>query len=228
MKTVKVVVKRDKIEKIYHVPYIEKMRVLDSLFYIQENKQPDLAFRWNCGEGVCGSCAAEVNGKPVLMCKMEVTERMEELNIKPLKVFPIIKDLVTDPKEVYEKLSQLKPFYTGGRSKELITIHDAEIKETQEMRKCIDCFICYDSCHVIRNHPNLAFPGPMNIVKAVGLDKHPHEQTERSNLLDKEGLRSCNVTRCCSENCPQKIKITEDAIIWAKERAVSLRRKQKK
>ena len=108
------------------------------------------------------------------------------------------------------------------------TIHDEEIKETQEMRKCIDCFICYDSCHVIRNHPNLPFSGPMNIVKAVGLDKHPNEQSERSSLLEKEGLWNCNVTRCCTQNCPQNIKITEDAIIWAKERAVSLRRKQKK
>ena len=116
MKSVKVVVKRDAVEKVYHVPYTEKMRVLDSLLYIQENNQPDLAFRWNCGEGICGSCAAEVNGKAVLMCKMEITEKMEELNIRPLKVFPVIKDLVTDPSEIYEKLSRLKPFYTGGKS----------------------------------------------------------------------------------------------------------------
>ena len=149
-----------------------------------------------------------------------------EIKIEPLKVFPVIKDLVTDPSEIYNKLAKLKPYFTG-KQKKFMEIHDEEIKETQEMRKCINCFICYDSCHVIRNHPNLPFTGPMNIVKAVAVAKHPKEKSEKLPLLVKEGLWNCNVTRCCTQNCPQKIKITEDAIIWAKERAVSLGKKRK-
>ena len=94
------------------------------------------------------------------------------------------------------------------------------------MRKCIDCFICYDSCHVIRNHPELKFSGPVNVVKVVALDRHPQEKSERSQLLEKEGLWNCNLSRCCTLNCPQKIKVSEDAITWAKERAVSLRNKK--
>ncbi len=222
---IKIFIKRSDGTKEYAVPFSKKMMVLDALFYIQENSEPDLAFRWNCGEGICGSCAAEVNGKPVLMCKAEITEAMKAISILPLKVFPIIKDLVTDPKEVYEKLTRLKPYFTGNNKKGLFSIQDKEIKEAQEMRRCIDCFICYDSCHVIRNHQNLKFTGPMNIVKATSFDKHPYEKAERASLLEKEGLWNCNVTRCCSQNCPQKIKITENAIIWSKERAVSLRKK---
>lgn len=226
MKKIKVTIKGKDTQNTYDVPYSQKMRVLDALFYIQEKIKPDISFRWNCGEGICGSCAAEVNGDPVLMCKKEITS--DSISIKPLSVFPVVKDLVTDPKKVYEKLSNLKPYFTGEQTKkDFFIIHDDEIKETQEMRKCIDCFICYDSCHVIRNHPNLKFPGPINIVKTAALDKHPKEKTERSPLLEKEGLLNCNVTRCCQQNCPQDIKITEDAIIWEKERSVDLKNKKK-
>ncbi|MBI4167566.1 MAG: 2Fe-2S iron-sulfur cluster binding domain-containing protein [Candidatus Aenigmarchaeota archaeon] len=222
---IKVTVKRGKEVKIYKVPFRLKMRVLDALLYIQENQEPDLAFRWNCGEGICGSCAAEVNGKAVLMCKEEVKENTKGITIEPLSVFPVIKDLVTDPSDVYKKLDKLKPYYTGAeQEKRFYKIFDKEIKETQEMRKCINCFICYDSCHVIRNHPDLKFTGPMNIVKAVAFDKHPKEKTGRAGLLEKEGLWNCNVTRCCTQNCPQKIKITENAIIWSKERSHDMKK----
>lgn len=223
MKSVKVIIKRKGNEKIYPVKYCPKMRVLDALLFIQENTEPDLAFRWNCGEGICGSCAAEVNGKPVLTCKKEITSDMKIIRVEPLKVFPLIKDLVVDPSEAYEKLSKLKPYFTGSH-KANYKIYDEEIREVQEMKKCIDCFICYDSCHVIRNHPDLKFTGPMNIVKAAALDKHPNEKSERANILEREGLWNCNLSRCCTLNCPQKIKITEDAIIWEKERAVSLKK----
>ncbi|MEK6862098.1 MAG: 2Fe-2S iron-sulfur cluster-binding protein [Nanoarchaeota archaeon] len=227
MRKINVTVKRSgNIEKSYLVPYSPKMMVLDALFFIQENIEPDLAFRWNCGEGICGSCAAEVNRKPVLMCKMEITPDMQTLYIEPMKAFPLIKDLVTDPSEVYEKLSRLKPYFTGPKKKTFSEIHEDEVKEIQEMRKCIDCFICYDSCHVIRNHPELKFSGPVNVVKVVALDRHPQEKSERSQLLEKEGLWNCNLSRCCTLNCPQKIKVSEDAITWAKERAVSLRNKK--
>ena len=222
MKEIKIIVKRSDGEKVYTIPFSPKMHVLGSLFYIQENIEPDLAFRWNCGEGICGSCAAEVNGKPVLMCKTEITSVMETIKIDPLKVFPVVKDLVTDPSEIYSKLAKLKPYFTGEEKKdEFRKIHDKEIEEVQEMRKCINCFICYDSCHVIRNHPEVKFTGPMNVLKATSWDKHPDEKSERVPLLGEEGIWNCNVSRCCTNNCPQKIRITDDALIPAKERIIS-------
>jgi succinate dehydrogenase / fumarate reductase, iron-sulfur subunit len=220
MKEIKITVKRSEKEETYTIPFISKMHVLEALFHIQENVEPDLAFRWNCREGICGSCAAEVNGRPVLMCKTEITPEMENIRIEPLKVFPVIKDLVTDPSEVYDKLAKLKPYFTGEKKNEFRKIYDEEIKEVQDMRKCINCFICYDSCHVIRNHPDLKFTGPMNVLKATAMDKHPYEKNERVPLLKEEGIWNCNVSKCCTTNCPQGIKITDDALIPAKERAI--------
>ena len=214
-------VKRNDGEKTYSVPFEPKMRILDALLFIQENLEPDLAFRWNCGEGVCGSCAGEVNGKPVLTCKTEILENMQNIRIEPLKVFPVIKDLVTDPEKVYKKLERLKPYFTGRQQENFSTIFEKEALKSQEMRKCIDCFICYDSCHVIREHPNISFTGPINIVKAVAQDSHPNNNFSRTLLLEKEGVKFCNVTRCCTENCPQNIKITENAIISVKEKIIS-------
>jgi len=88
MHPIDITIKKSSGESTYSIPFAPKMRVLDALFYIQENLDPDLAFRWNCGEGICGSCAAEVDGKPVLMCKKEITPRMFSTKISPLKAFP--------------------------------------------------------------------------------------------------------------------------------------------
>lgn len=223
MKRLTVKIARNSGMTTYKVPCTPSMKVLDVVLRIQETLEPDLAFRWNCGEGICGSCAAEVNGKPVLMCKAPLHGEM--LTIAPLKVFPVIKDLVTDPSEVYAKLSRLKPYSSLKKGKGFHTIFDEQVRDVQNMRKCIDCFICYDSCHVIRNHKDLPFPGPLQILKAVSFDRHPGEKKERVSLLDKEGLWNCNMSRCCSESCPQGIKVSEDAITWAKEHSISLRKK---
>ncbi len=217
----KMSVKRSDGVKIYSVPYEPKMRILDALLFIQEKLEPDLAFRWNCGEGVCGSCAGEVDGRPVLMCKKEITKDMRDIRVEPMKVFPVIKDLVTDPGKVYEKLARLKPYFTGKKQSNFPTVYEKEAAKSQEMRKCIDCFICYDSCHVIRNHPQMGFTGPLNIVKAAAQDSHPLNTFSRTKLLEKEGVKFCNVSRCCTENCPQDIKITEHAIIPLKEKIIS-------
>ncbi len=224
MKLLTVNIARSTGMKTYTIPFFPSIKVLDALFHIQEHLEPDLAFRWNCGEGICGSCAAEVNGKPVLMCKTPVHEGT--LTITPLKVFPVIKDLVTDPHDAYAKLARLKPYSSLRETKSFHTIFDKQVRDVQEMRKCIDCFICYDSCHVIRNHTPQSFPGPLAILKTVSFDRHPEEKKQRVPLLEKEGLWSCNMSRCCSQNCPQDIKISEDAITWAKEQSISLRKKQ--
>lgn len=223
MKKIEIIIDRGKKKgkKTYFVPFTSRMRILGALFYIQENLEPDLAFRWNCGEGICGSCAAEINGKPVLMCKEEIKSNAKKIIIEPMKAFPTIKDLVTDPAQVYLKLEKLKPYFTGKKKKgEFYKINENEVEEVQAMRKCIDCFICYDSCHVVRDHPSSKFPGPMNILKAASLDKHPKEEFNRSALLEKEGIWNCNISRCCTQNCPQGIRITDDAIIPEKEKSV--------
>jgi len=207
--------------KNYMVPFVDKIRVLGAMKHIQENLDGDLAFRWNCGEGICGSCAVEMDGKPVLACKTEILENTKKLTLGPLKAFPIIKDFVFDRSKVDEQAKRIKPYLiTNNKEESFWKMHENDIKDSAEMRTCIDCLICHDSCHVIRN-TNLKFLGPRNIVKAAALEKHPMNSFNRSKLLKEEGLWNCNVTRCCTDNCPQDIQITQNAIIPFKEKDVN-------
>jgi succinate dehydrogenase/fumarate reductase iron-sulfur protein len=88
--------KNEEIE--YKVPVEPGMVVLDAIHWIQANEAPDLAVRWNCKAAKCGSCSAEVNGKPALMCKSRLDHfpAGEPIRVRPMKTFPIVKDLVTD------------------------------------------------------------------------------------------------------------------------------------
>jgi len=204
----------------YEVPYVKGMKVLDAVRYIQRNLDGTLAYRWNCREGICGSCAMEVDGKPVLTCKTEVRGKML---IEPMLSFPCVKDLVADVREVREKLAKLSPWLAPrpeeDAKKEFWRIKEHELHEAEEARLCIECYICYDVCHVIRNHKELPFPGPVNIVHAVGLDRHPKDSMDRSLFMHKD-IWNCNMNRCCSSSCPQGIRITENFITYAKERIV--------
>lgn len=209
----------------HEVPFERGMKLLDALKQIQK-QDPSLAFRWNCGEGVCGSDAMRLDGKPVLACKTTLTEDMTEqedpLRVEPLQVFPVIKDLVADYSQVYEKEAQLEPYFQGEEPRgEYYEMHEEEVATAQEMRQCINCMACYDVCHVLREQMK-DFAGPRNIVKVSSMEFHPKDVGDRAPLLADEGaIDKCNVTRCCSQICPQDITITQDAIIPHKERAVT-------
>ncbi|MDY6788530.1 MAG: 2Fe-2S iron-sulfur cluster-binding protein [Candidatus Nanohaloarchaea archaeon] len=208
----------------YKVPFTPGMKLLDALHIIQQEKDSTLAVRWNCGEGICGSDAVRLDGQPVLACKTRISEEWAEKEepavVEPLKAFPVIKDLVADYSEAYEKEQKLTPYFEGESPEgEFYTMYESDVDRAQEMRKCINCMICYDVCHVIRDG-ELKFLGPRNIVKASGIDFHPKDDVDRASQLEVEGLNNCNVTRCCSFSCPQDINITENAIIEQKERVI--------
>lgn len=205
----------------FHVPWHEKMRLLDALRWIQQNRDASLAVRWNCGEGVCGSDGMRVNGKPVLACKTEITQEWleRENTVEPMKTLPVVKDLVVDHDEVYDKEKKITPFFRGTSQEDFRDMSEEETRHAQEMRKCISCMLCYDVCHAIRN--DLDFVGPRNMVKAASFSYHPGDEENRVPDRVEGGMENCNVTRCCSEICPQDINITENAIIPFKEQAVS-------
>ncbi len=211
----------------YEVPWEPHMKVLDALKQVQK-QDPTLAVRWNCGEGVCGSDAMRVDGKPVLACKTEIPEawcdRDTPPRIEALQVFPTIKDLVADYEEVWEKEKKFKPHFEGAEPKGedgFYEMKEREVEQAQQMRKCINCMACYDVCHVLRQQMK-QYAGPRNIVKVASFEYHPKDIENRTELLDTEGnIDLCNVTRCCSNVCPQGINITTDAIIPQKEHAVS-------
>src|SRR5262245_7867772 len=208
--------------KQYTVPIAPGMVVLDALHYIQGHLEPDLAVRWNCKAGKCGSCSAEVNGRPRLICKtrMDSLPQDKPITIRPMKSFPVIKDLVTDVSWNYEVNKKIPPFTPKPDAKWVMFQEDMD--RVQEFRKCIECFLCQNVCHVLRDHQlKDKFFGPRFMVRIAGVEMHPMDSLDRTDLLKGDGgVGYCNITKCCTEVCPEDIHITDNAIIPLKERVV--------
>jgi succinate dehydrogenase / fumarate reductase iron-sulfur subunit len=206
----------------YKVPIAPGMVVLDALHYIQGHLSPDLAVRWNCKAGKCGSCSAEVNGRPRLTCKtrMDALPLDQPIVVHPMKTFPVIKDLVTDVSWNYKVNKKIPPFQPRANTD--WKFFQEDVDRVQEFRKCIECFLCQNVCHVLRDHGQMEqFAGPRFFVRVAGLEMHPLDGVSRVKLLKEEmGVGLCNITKCCTEVCPEEIHITDNAIIPLKERVV--------
>jgi succinate dehydrogenase / fumarate reductase, iron-sulfur subunit len=208
----------------YETEIGEGMVVLDAVHQIQAEQANDLAVRWNCKAGKCGSCSAEINGMPKLLCmtRMDQVPTDKPITIQPMKAFPIIKDLVTDVSVNYrvkkriKKFKPRKPDAADGTWR----MAQSDIDRVQEFRKCIECFLCQDVCHVLREHSlHEKFAGPRHMVYTAALEMHPLDVEDRTEDLKKqEGIGFCNITKCCTTVCPEKITITDNAIIPLKER----------
>ena len=202
------------------------MVVLDALHYIQGYLAPDLAVRWNCKAGKCGSCSAEVNGMPRLMCMTRLSELDlgKPVTIAPMHAFPSIRDLVTDVSWNFRVKKKIKPFKPRKPDAPDGTWRMAQedVDRVQEFRKCIECFLCQDVCHVLREHKKFdEFIGPRFFVYAAQLEMNPLDTENRVPELKKEfGIGYCNITKCCTKVCPESITITDNAIIPLKERVV--------
>jgi succinate dehydrogenase / fumarate reductase iron-sulfur subunit len=207
----------------YRVPVREGMVVLDAVLWVQANMASDLAVRWNCKAAKCGSCSAEIDGFPRLMCKTPITEYGTRVSVAPMKAFPIIKDLVTDVSWNYQVNKEIPPFTPSEKdlsSSEPWRMQQKDVERVMEFRKCIECFLCQDVCHVLRSHDLKGmFQGPRFMVRIASLEMHPKDVLDRRALLKgKAGIGYCNVTKCCTEVCPEHIHITDNAIIPLKER----------
>src|SRR3982751_6485790 len=212
--------------KDYETPVSEGMVVLDAVHQIQAEQANDLAVRWNCKAGKCGSCSAEVNGMPKLMCMTRLDQLPvdEPVTMEPMKAFPHVRDLVTDVSWNYEvkkkiqKFTPRKPDAPDGTWR----MQQSDIDRVQEFRKCIECFLCQDVCHVLRDHQkHEEFIGPRFLVYAAALEMHPLDTENRTEELKNAfGIGYCNITKCCTKVCPEHITITDNAIIPLKERVV--------
>src|SRR5678810_1124717 len=202
------------------------MVVLDVVHKIQAEEANDLACRWNCKAGKCGSCSAEVNGKPRLMCMTRLSEIPldKPITIEPMKTFPIVRDLATDVSWNFRVKKKIKPFKPRAPDAPDGTwrMAQADIDRVQEFRKCIECFLCQDVCHVLRDHHmHEQFIGPRFLVYAAALEMHPLDTEDRvADLKREHGIGYCNITKCCTKVCPESITITDNAIIPLKERVV--------
>jgi succinate dehydrogenase / fumarate reductase iron-sulfur subunit len=197
--------------------------VLDIIHRLQATQAPDLAVRWNCKAGKCGSCSAEVNGRPRLLCmtRMSTFTEDETVTVTPLRAFPVVRDLVTDVSFNYAKAREVPAFAPPALAPGDYRMAQVDVERSQEFRKCIECFLCQDICHVVRDHEDNkpAFSGPRYLMRIAELDMHPLDQADRRAVARTEhGLGMCNITKCCSEVCPEHIKITDNALIPLKER----------
>lgn len=200
--------------------------VLDIIHRLQATQASDLAVRWNCKAGKCGSCSAEINGRPRLMCmtRMSTFTEAEVIAVTPLRAFPVIRDLVTDVSFNYQKAREIPAFAPpAGVAAGDYRMEQVDVQRSQEFRKCIECFLCQDTCHVVRDHEDnkAAFAGPRFLMRVAELDMHPLDARDRQrDAQEQHGLGFCNITKCCTEVCPEHIKITDNALIPMKERVV--------
>ena len=210
----------------YETEYDKGMVVLDVVHKIQAEQANDLAVRWNCKAGKCGSCSAEVNGMPKLMCmtRMNTLPADEPVRIEPLRAFPVMRDLVTDVSWNYDAKRSIRPFQPRPPDAPDGTwrMKQKDVERAQEFRKCIECYLCQDVCHVLRDHHlHDRFVGPRFFVHIGQLEMHPLDTVDRSEDLRKaHGIGYCNITKCCTKVCPEHIAITDNAIIPLKERVV--------
>ncbi len=210
----------------YETSISEGMVVLDAVRQIQAEQAPDLAFRWNCKAGKCGSCSAEINGMPRLMCMTRLADLplQKPISVEPMKTFPLIKDLTTDVSWNFRVKKKIKPFKPRPPDAPdgSWRILQEDIDRVQEFRKCIECFLCQDVCHVLReHHKHDEFIGPRFLVHVAALEMHPLDTEDRLEELKKaHGVGFCNITKCCTKVCPEEITITDNAIIPLKERVV--------
>ena len=208
----------------YSTTVTEGMVVLDAVHQIQAEQAPDLAVRWNCKAGRCGSCSAEVNGMPKLMCMTRLADlpRDRPVTVEPMKAFPRIRDLVTDVSWNYRVKTTITPFTPRPPDAPDGTwrMQQGDVDRVMEFRKCIECFLCQDVCHVLRDHRmHDRFIGPRFLVHAAALEMHPLDTADRrSELRNAQGIGLCNITKCCTKVCPEGITITDNAIIPLKER----------
>jgi succinate dehydrogenase / fumarate reductase iron-sulfur subunit len=204
----------------------EGMVVLDAVHQIQAEQANDLAVRWNCKAGKCGSCSAEVNGNPRLMCmtRLNQLDLSAPVTIEPMRAFAPIRDLVTDVSWNFRAKTSIKRFKPRPPDAPDGTwrMAQADVERVQEFRKCIECFLCQDVCHVLRDHQLFdEFVGPRHLVYAAALEMHPLDTEDRTRDLKRtHGVGYCNITKCCTTVCPEGITITDNAIIPLKERVI--------
>ena len=209
----------------YSISLEKGMVVLDALHRVQVEHANDLAVRWNCKAGKCGSCSMEINGKPKLACMTRLSDYTDDdlITIQPMKTFPVIKDLVSDVSWNYKQNKKIPPFNPGDKQngKDRV-MYQQDVERIQEFRKCIECYLCQDVCHVLRDQGQKEkFVGPRFMIRLASLEMHPLDVEDRIPQIKAEfGSGMCNITRCCTEVCPEHIQITDNGIIPLKERVV--------
>ncbi len=201
-------------ELIYYVPLQKGMTVLDALNYIKDKVDGTLSYRFSCRMGICGSCAVQVNGKPVLACCTQVADVMKkEIIIEPLPNFPLIKDLVVDFSFFMNKYKNLKPFLLRKKP----ATFEKEIPQTVNEHSriwsyslCIKCGICFAACPT---SPDENFLGPTHLSTLYRFMADSRDQGLKERLvICQENAWLCTQCSSCNLTCPKEVEIAESIV----------------
>jgi len=201
--------------RAYTVPREDAQTVLDVVTHIQRRLDPTLAYRFACRVGMCGSCAMTVNGKPRWTCRTHVAEvaRDDRLEIGPLAHLPIVRDLVTDMREFFDKWARAR-----GRFQPTVTRRDefARVEPASSARRaadagieCIGCGVCYAACEVVTALPDYLGPAALNRAWTLVNDARDGASVERlAAVAGDAGCHACHTHESCTERCPKHLSPT--------------------
>ena len=202
--------------QLFEVPRHASQTVLDVVTYIQRELDPTLAYRFACRVGMCGSCAMTVNGLARWTCRTHIDKAIRngnEITLEPLRNLPVIRDLVTDMREFFDKWGRAKGRFEGG-----LTRKDdfQRVKPDSESRKhadagieCIGCGVCYSACDVVKWNPEYLGPAALNRAWTLIKDERDAKTMERLRAVAGDaGCHACHTHMSCTERCPKQISPT--------------------
>jgi fumarate reductase iron-sulfur subunit len=199
----------------FDVPRHESQTVLDVVTYIQRMLDPTLAYRFACRVGMCGSCAMTVNGQARWTCRTHVdaVAKNGELSVAPLRNLPVVRDLVTDMREFFDKWARAKGQFEGAKTRRddfaPISSASESRKEIDAAIECIGCGVCYASCDVVSWNPDYLGPAALNRAWTLTKDERDVAKAARLEAVAGDaGCHACHTHQSCTERCPKQISPT--------------------
>jgi succinate dehydrogenase/fumarate reductase iron-sulfur protein len=198
----------------HEIELAEKASILDGLFALQRGPCPDLAFRFSCRVGMCGSCAMVVNGRERLTCSTLASEAGKKLTIEPLRNLPVVRDLAVDFKPFFAAYQKVTPNFIPREdlsSNDFYSIpHSSpEWKALNHQPQCIDCGSCYSACTLVTLNPR--YLGPMALHRALNLIVDPRDKARAARMrvvASESGAFRCHTLGNCRDACPRGISPT--------------------
>jgi fumarate reductase iron-sulfur subunit len=211
----RVLVDRGDRHQEFQVPREPSQTVLDVVTYIQRKLDPTLAYRYACRVGMCGSCAMTVNGVPRWTCRTHVDKvvRNETLEVGPLRNLPVIRDLVTDMREFFDKWARAQGRFHGERTRrddfQEVKPASPERRQVDAGIECIGCGVCYAACDVVAWNRDYLGPAALNRAWTLTKDVRDKAGMERLRAVAGDaGCHACHTHLSCTERCPKQISPT--------------------
>jgi len=199
----------------FSVPRLESQTILDVVTHIQRALDPTLAYRYACRVGMCGSCAMTVNGQARWTCRTHVDKVAQDgrLEIAPLSNLPVVRDLVTDMTEFFDKWARARGRFVGAATRKddfaRVSPSSPERRLADAGIECIGCGVCYSSCDVVSWKPDYLGPAALNRAWTLVNDVRDTDNRARlAAVAGDAGCHACHTHMSCTERCPKQISPT--------------------